>query len=464
MRTYALENRIHGQSTSKQQSIWKMVFTAGMGFFTDAYDLFVIGVVTAILAPIWHLTSTQLAVMNGASLAAAAIGALLFGRLADKFGRKKMYGFEVLILFFGAIWSACAWSYTSLLLARIVVGFGIGGDYPSSAVVVSEHSGDDNRGFFVLLVFAMQAVGLIVGPLLAVGLLSLHIDHHIVWRVLLGIGAIPAASVFYLRRMIRESRHYLKAQETPAVEVSRVVSHLSGYKDSIAVRLKGEKKGQFKHHSMFSRRWWKLLLATAGSWFLLDVAFYGNGVSSVMILDILHPHSTLSIKILLTALIFLCFAVPGYAFAAKYVDRIGRRRLQGIGFAVIALCYIGIGLIPDLKANFIPFMALFGLSFFFTNFGPNTTTFLIPSEIYPAKIRASAHGFSAAIGKVGAFVGAFSLPLLLHRYGVSAVMDFLAVLCILGCLLTLLLPEMKGRGLEETEVDYAKHLSEKARR
>src|ERR1043166_2580431 len=84
---------------------WRMVFTAGMGFFTDAYDLFVIGIVTAILSPIWHLSITQLAVLNGASLAAAAFGAVFFASLADRFGRKKFYGFEIGLLFIGAILS-----------------------------------------------------------------------------------------------------------------------------------------------------------------------------------------------------------------------------------------------------------------------------------------------------------------------------------------------------------------------
>ena len=316
------------QSRSKT-SYWKMIFTAGMGFFTDAYDLFVIGVVTAILAPIWHLTAGQLSFLNGASLAAAALGAFVFGRLADKFGRKKLYGVEMLILVAGAIWGSVAGSFASLFMARLLVGFGIGGDYPTSAVVVSENSDDTNRGFLVLLVFAMQAVGLIIGPLIAVGLLSLHIEHAIVWRILLGLGAIPAASVFYMRRMIKESKHFKKSQED-VVEFSRVVNHLSGKKDSIAKRLRGEKKGKFKRPSMFSGKWLRYILATAGSWFLLDVAFYGNGVSSVMILNKLQPHAGLAMHILLTALIFLCCAVPGYIFAAKYVDKIGRRRLQGI--------------------------------------------------------------------------------------------------------------------------------------
>ena len=63
---------------------WRMVLTAGMGFFTDAYDLFIIGVVTTLLQPVWHLNSHHLALLNGISLAAAALGAIVFGILADK--------------------------------------------------------------------------------------------------------------------------------------------------------------------------------------------------------------------------------------------------------------------------------------------------------------------------------------------------------------------------------------------
>ncbi len=147
-------------SKAAEKTNWRIIVTAGIGFFTDAYDLFVIGVVTAILAPIWHLTTTQLALLNGSSLAAAACGAIIFGTLSDKLGRKKMYGIEVVILFIGAILSALAPSFTFLLIARLLVGFGIGGDYPSSAVIASEHSSTHNRGYTVLLVFAMQAIGL----------------------------------------------------------------------------------------------------------------------------------------------------------------------------------------------------------------------------------------------------------------------------------------------------------------
>lgn len=423
----------------------KMVLTAGIGFFTDAYDLFIIGIVTSILGPIWGLTTMQVAILNGAALASAAFGAVFFGFFSDRYGRKKLYGYEVLVLFFGAIFSAGAQGFVWLLIARLVVGFGIGGDYPSSAVVISENSTRKNRGFLVLLVFAMQAVGLIVGPLLASLLLASHLHDTVIWRILLGLGAIPAASVFYLRRNIQESKHFLRAKaESMPIEVSRVVRDLALPKEGVSAY-----DAQRDRQSLFSKKWLLCLLGTAGAWFLLDVAFYGNGVSSVMIIDAIHPHATLLAHTLISAGLFLIFAVPGYALAAKYVDKIGRKPLQYLGFFMMAVMYALIAFIPNLIHLTVLFVMLFGVSFFFVNFGPNTTTFLIPSEIYPTTIRARAHGISAAVGKLGAFFGAFMLPFLLEKIGVFATMGIMSGVSLLGILATMLLPEMKNKSLSD---------------
>ena len=420
---------------------WRMVVTAGMGFFTDAYDLFVIGVVTAILMPLWHLTASQIALVNGASLASAAFGAVVFGWFADKLGRKKMYGAEVLILFIGALLSAFSLSYTWLLISRILVGIGIGGDYPTSAVVASEYANRKNRGFLVLLVFAMQAVGLIIGPLFASLLMVCHIPHFYIWRTLLAFGALPAASVFYLRRKIAESPRFLLSKQYP-LEMSRVISELAGHNDETMAAI------AFVPEKLFSSKWLTCLLGTAGAWFLLDVALYGNGVSFILIMHAISPHASLLKHTLLSSFIFLCFAVPGYFFAATYVDKIGRKILQVIGFAIMALCYLLIAGIPSIRQILPLFVGLFGISFFFINFGPNATTFLIPSEIYPTHIRARAHGFSAAIGKAGAFVGAFFLPLILKNMGLPFTMVFVAIASLLGIFITNLVPEMKGVSLQ----------------
>src|ERR1700684_1472054 len=136
---------------------WKIMLISGMGFFTDAYDLFVIGVVMTLLKPIWHVGKLEEGLVESTALLAAAIGALLFGRVADMVGRKRIYGVEVLVLAAGAI--ACAFSPNIwwLIGFRFILGIGIGGDYPVSATIMSEYAGQAHRGMLVTLVFAMQA-------------------------------------------------------------------------------------------------------------------------------------------------------------------------------------------------------------------------------------------------------------------------------------------------------------------
>src|SRR5215469_17984559 len=187
------------------------MFVSGMGFFTDAYDLFVIGIVVALLHTEWHLSTTQVALLNSVTLATSAVGALVFGRVADMLGRKRIYGYEVLILAAAALASALAPNYVFLLVCRAILGIGIGGDYPVSATIMSEYSGKRSRGRMVGLVFAMQGAGLVVGPLIASILLASGLSDNAVWRILLGIGAIPGLAVYYLRRQIHETPRFAMA-------------------------------------------------------------------------------------------------------------------------------------------------------------------------------------------------------------------------------------------------------------
>src|SRR6202034_944234 len=128
---------------------WKIMFISGMGFFTDAYDLFIIGVVMSLVKPIWHTGKIAEALVDSTALLASAFGALLFGRVADMLGRKRIYGVEVLVLAFGAIGCAFSPNIWWLIGLRFILGIGIGGDYPVSATIMSEYAGKDSRGMIV---------------------------------------------------------------------------------------------------------------------------------------------------------------------------------------------------------------------------------------------------------------------------------------------------------------------------
>ena len=186
----------------------RAVLVSGMGFFTDAYDLFVIGIAATLIRQQWHLGSGQLALLNSTMLAAAFLGALVFGRVADLLGRTRVYWLVAVIMVLGALGSALAPSFWVLIVFRFVLGFGVGGDYPVSAVLMSEYANRRDRGRLVGMVFSTQALGLIVAPLIALALLGGGVSDGLAWRIMLGLGAVPAAAVLYLRRRLPESPRY----------------------------------------------------------------------------------------------------------------------------------------------------------------------------------------------------------------------------------------------------------------
>jgi MFS transporter, PHS family, inorganic phosphate transporter len=432
----------------------KIMFISGMGFFTDAYDLFVIGIVVYLIKPEWHLTTGQISWLNSATLIASAFGAILFGRIADMLGRKRIYGYEVLILAIGAIASAFSPNLVFLLVCRVILGIGIGGDYPVSATIMSEYSGKRDRGKMVGLVFAMQGLGLVVGPLIAAGLLASGMSNDLTWRILLGIGAIPGLAVFYLRRQIHETPRFALAggavQEAQAAITAAMGMSAPEAAQDLKVTPPQSVLEGFKD-LMRNPRMLKWLIGTSAAWALMDFCYYGNSISTPEILSLLKPHAAELHNVLIQLAIFAVFALPGYFVAIALMDRTGRRAIQILGFVMMALAFLAIGLIPGVTKAVVPFVLLYGVSYFFTEFGPNTTTFVYPAEIFPVEVRTTGHGISAGAGKVGAFIGAYMFPVFLaSSLGMRGAMVIAGVVALLGAVVTAwLLPEPKGRSLED---------------
>ncbi len=205
----------------------RAVLASGMGFFTDAYDLFVIGIASALITKDWNLSSGRLALLNSTMLFAAFLGAFVFGRFADVIGRKRVYWIVAAIMIAGALGAALSPSYWVLIGFRFVLGFGVGGDYPVSAVMVSEYANRKDRGKLVGMVFGTQALGLIVGPLIALALLGAGASNDTAWRVLLALGAVPAAAVIYLRCRMPESPRYQVQVQGKAEQAANRMAQLS---------------------------------------------------------------------------------------------------------------------------------------------------------------------------------------------------------------------------------------------
>jgi MFS family permease len=420
-----------------------------MGFFTDAYDLFIIGVVMTLLKPIWHVQPLEESLVESTALLAAALGALLFGRVADMVGRKRIYGLEVLVLAAGAIACACAPNILWLIGLRFILGIGIGGDYPVSATIMSEYSGKAHRGLMVSLVFAMQAAGLIVGPLFAAALLRSSLSHDLIWRVLIGFGAVPALAVFWQRRKLKETPRFLRANGFEEDESGQVIRIDTGNVQKHSVSFWDGFHRLVNDDKLLLR-----LIGSSAAWFLMDAAYYGNTVSSPLVLSALQGHYTLLEKTLTQLAIFVVFAAPGYVIAAFTMDHLGRKTIQCLGFAMMAITFGLLAFIPQIEKMIVPFVVIYGISFFFTEFGPNATTFIYPSEIFPVRVRTTAHGIAAALGKVGGFFGVFLFPYLMHWRGLPAAETAAAITSVAGFIVTIwMLPETKGKSLEELSAE-----------
>jgi len=413
----------------------KIMLISGVSFFTDAYDLFVIGIILILVKGIFTTNAFSLGLLASSALFGAVIGPAVFGYFGDKFGRKRVYWITVFILAIAAIGSSLAMSLAELIIWRLVLGIAIGGDYPLSSTIVAEYSNKSNRGALVASTFAMQGFGIVTGIILALALIYGGVPYALTWRFLLAFGAVPALLAIPLRK---------KLNETPWYE--ELVKHNANRK-------------QASFASMATKRP-RILIGTTLSWFLIDVTYYGTGIFTPYLTTLLGISGTLS-SIETTAMLLLIFAVPGYWVAVALIDKQGRKSMQAIGFLAIALCFLAIAMFGKAMLAELPilFFAIYGMSFFFTNYGPNTTTYVYPVELYPTEFRTRGHGFAATMGKLGATISALFFPLLLIWIGKFSLLALLGGVALIGCIATIaLLPETKQKSLEATSREFELHL------
>ncbi|KAL5539775.1 hypothetical protein UlMin_043297 [Ulmus minor] len=477
------------------------IVIAGMGFFTDAYDLFCITAVAKLLGRLYYFDSNLKTpgklphkvnnLITGVALVGTLSGQLVFGWLGDKLGRKKVYGITLIMMVFCAICSGLSFGSSpkavigTLCFFRFWLGFGIGGDYPLSATIMSEYANKKTRGAFIAAVFAMQGVGIIFAGLVSMILAKIFLiysdappfnqdqefspvlstdpgaDH--LWRIVLMFGAVPALATFYWR---------MKMPETAAMDMGRVLD--------IEIQAENDKLSQFKasnSYSLWSTVFLKHhglhLLGTASTWFLLDIAFYSQNLTQK---DIFPAMGLVSKDVEVSALrevyetakamliVALLGTFPGYWFTVFFIEKIGRFIIQLVGFFMMSVFMLIIGLKYDYlkEENKWLFAVLYGLTFFFANFGPNSTTFVLPAELFPTRMRSTCHAISAASGKAGAMIGAFAVQNYTqdgHPNKIKKAVLILAGTNMLGFLFTFLVTETKGRSLEEISgedgVDYS---------
>jgi Sugar (and other) transporter. len=238
----------------------KSLLTTGMGVFTDGYDLSSIGIViSAVLASFGLHSKTPEynyweAWVSSSALIGAAIGAIIFGILSNK-GRKTFYGIDVALLSIGAVLQAFVSSPLELVLVRGLLGLGVGADYVLSPLIMAEHANAKDRGKIIALGFGlMWGFGATVAAGIYLVLTSLGYSLDTVWRVVLAAGAIPAASVIYLRRKIPETSRYLARIKGDMKAFENVVKQVAGKEVRVNENLKDTNSFSeyFKSNGRFS--------------------------------------------------------------------------------------------------------------------------------------------------------------------------------------------------------------------
>jgi MFS transporter, PHS family, inorganic phosphate transporter len=427
-----------------QRFHYKAIAISGAGFFTDAYDLTVIGTALLLIKPQWGLNTGQVALLGSSALIASAIGAVVWGRLSDVLGRKRMYGLAAAIMTIAAVASGLAPSFLWLLAFRFILGVAIGGDYPVSGVMMTEYANVKDRGRMVALMFSSYVLGSIAGPAVALLLLSSGLSQSLTWRLLLALGAVPSLLVLYARTKAPESPRFVAETDE-----QRAAADLTVFTGTTTVATGTSGKRQTMWQCLKAAGVWRAVLMTAGVWFLYDVAYYGNTISAPLLVKSVAPHASMMEAVRVNLVLYAAFTLPAFGLAIWMIDKIGHIKLQIIGLIGMATGFTAIALMSQVGHSIGMFVAAYGFSSFFMWFGPGITTMLLAAELFTTSIRATAHGFAAGAAKVGAFIGAISFPPMLAAWGLQGTELVAAACCLAAAGLSLIVPEPTGRSLDD---------------
>ncbi|KAK3425091.1 hypothetical protein EUGRSUZ_F01808 [Eucalyptus grandis] len=467
----------HRLDTAKTQYYhFKAVIVAGMGLFTDAYHLFSIAPTMRLLGHIYYdkspghriphkVESAMLAV----ALLGTAIGQLIFGRLGDLVGRRRLYGLALILMMAGSI--GCGFSIgtskgyvlASLGFFRFLLGVAIRGDYPLSATIMFEYANKRMRGAFMAAVFSMQGFGILASSVVTTAVCKIFSrvpeEADIAWRLILMLGVIPAVMTFYWRMKMPETasgENILQANQD--MELVLDMSHCQIAEGHF---LQPSKSSYLLFSKQFILRHGRNLLACSTTWFLLDIVFYGYPLlQSKIYLKSQHGKDTnedtafdAAFKVARLQVIVACSAmIPGCIVAFFLIDRVGRLIIQAVGFVFMAIVYFSIGVPYDGYWEHHPkaLLILFALTSFFANCGPNTATFVLPAELFPARFRTTCHGIAGAAGKAGEIIGVVGL--LMPSLGTGVTLIIWGGICVMGMAATsMFAKETKGTSLDENE-------------
>jgi MFS family permease len=431
---------------------WLWVLSTG-GTLLDGFVLFALGVAMPLIVPEFHIAPDVVGLIGSALVLGAVLGAGIGGRLADRLGRKRLMLADMIIIAAGAAASALANTALVLFIGQLVVGIGVGIDFPVSSSYISEVSPKRDRDRMMVATIACQSVGMLLAA--AVTLLLLRNGNAQSWRRFLATEGAVALLFFLLRLSAPESPHWLMSRgrfADAARSFIRIIPQqrdavleITGDHEQLARSIPQVKAGVA---TLFSPAYRARTALVTVPWFLMDIATYGVGLFTPTILGAIESSEGTcglvahDLALARGSAVIDLFLLFGFLLGIWIVPRFGRIRMQVIGFAGMAfgmlILMAAVGLtqsswhIPLVFAGFILFNLLM-------NAGPNSTTFTLAPILFPTQLRGTAGGFAAGTAKLGATFGVFFLPILKNTFGVPAVLGIVSAVSLLGLCVTFFL-------------------------
>ncbi len=428
--------------TSFQRTIFTIIATA---WFFDSIDL---GSLTFLLGSIkstFGLSTAQAGLLSSMSFIGMFLGAAVSGLLADRFGRKSVFQVSMIFWGVGSAWCAYAPDATALGYARLLLGFGMGMEFPVALAMVSEFVPAAKRGRYLAIMEGFWPLGFIAAGLLSLGLLSLFS-----WRAVFLAQAVPALFLLVIRRFVPESPRWLAARgrfaEADAVMKAieaKVSARLGGraLPEPAPLPAQAAQERRFSFMELWQPAYAGRTVMIWLTWFFALLGFYGLTTWLGALLQ--QTGFSVTKSVYYTVLISLA-GVPGFIAAAFTIESWGRKPtavVMLLGSAVAAYLY---GHAPSPG-----WLVAFGLLMQFFLFGMWSVLYAYTPELYPTRARATGAGCASAVGRVGSLIGPYAIGIILPQLGQGGVFALGAGSFVIAALVVAVLGiETKGQSLE----------------
>lgn len=428
---------------------YKLLLVTGLGWLFDSMDTGLIAFILPVLAKEWGLAPGQMGLIGSIGLIGMALGAVISGTVADRIGRKKVFTITVLLYSIASAFCALSWNYQSLLVFRFLVGFGLGGELPVAATLVSEYAPFRVRGRFIVLLESFWGLGWIAAACIAYFFIPVY-----GWRMAFLIGALPALYVCLIRLHMPESVRYLltrgRVDEARQIVLSlekqlHVPSALfTGETEPVPVVAKASFRELWK--KPFMSRTIMLWLV----WFGINFSYYGI---FMWLPSLVFQQGFTVVKTFEYVLIMTLAQLPGYYCAAWLVDKIGRKYALSafLLFSGVASYFFG-------HASTAATLMMWGSVMSFFNLGAWGVLYTYTPEQYPTAIRALGSGWAAGFGRFGGMAAPMMVGALLARsFGFASVFYMFALVFAAVAVIVLSLGvESKQKDLESLSDELVK--------